>query len=96
MKIFISHPYANNISGNKLRNLELLYTLKEQYPEHLFLWPLLLFDYLTEDSKRAEVMEVCRLMILHIADELWVYGDTDGCRQEIEFAEKARIKIKRK
>ena len=95
-KVFVSHPYSDYPHERKLQNKRLIQELKDDYEDVLFLSPLLLFDYLDTDDNRVSVMEVCKKMIFFIADELWVYGDSEGCRQEIEFAEMAGVKIVKK
>jgi hypothetical protein len=37
------------------------------------------------DDKREEILQVC-FKIIDICDEVWVYGDSEGCRKEREYA----------
>ncbi len=96
-RVFLSHPYAGNPVQNKLKNLELLYVLKDEHPDVLFISPLLLFDYITSDEGiRDDIMRTCKDIITYCCDELWSYGDTEGCREEIEYAKKAGVPVFRK
>jgi len=95
-RVFLSHPYADNPAQNKLKNLELLYVLKDKYPDILFISPLLLFDYLTSDDAREDIMMFCKGMIMYLCDEVWSYGDSEGCKKEIEYAKKAGVPVYKK
>ena len=37
------------------------------------------------DLQREEIMRVC-FRLIDICDEVWVYGDSEGCRKEREYA----------
>jgi hypothetical protein len=37
------------------------------------------------DDKREEILQVC-FKIIDICDEVWIYGDSEGCKKEREYA----------
>ena len=93
-RVFVSYPFADNPAKNKLNNLELLYVLREKYPENLYISPLLLFDYLTSDEGiREDIMICCKGLITYLCDEVWSFGDSEGCMQEREYAKRAGIPV---
>jgi hypothetical protein len=38
-----------------------------------------------DDLQREEILQVCYRLI-DICDEVWIYGDSEGCRKEREYA----------
>lgn len=92
-KVFLSHPYASNPRLNTWKNRMIIIKLQEQYPDCLFISPLLLFG-LTEETPiiRRDIMQVCYHLI-DICDEVWIFGDSKGCRQEKKYAKKKDKKI---
>lgn len=97
MRIFISHPCGDNVPLRREQNRALIERLQRKYPDALFLSPLLLFDYMDDEGDfRDDIMQVCFEMIEYLADEVWVFGNSEGCREEVEFAESVGIPIKTK
>lgn len=83
MRIFISHPYASNPELNKIKVDKICRELvAEGYTP---ISPLHLFSFYDDDSNREEVLEVCYHLI-ECVDELWCYGDSEGCRLEMNYA----------
>jgi hypothetical protein len=84
MIIFVSHPYANDPKGNKKKADEICkYLLKQG---HLPLSPLHLFSFMENDTRRNEIMRIC-FELIQIADEVWIFGDSEGCQEEKSYAE---------
>ncbi|MGB9813517.1 MAG: DUF4406 domain-containing protein [Thermovenabulum sp.] len=82
-KVFISHPYKDDPEGNKKKVDKICRGLTGVLP----ISPLHLFSFMDSDNNREEIMEVCYKLI-DICDEVWVYGDSEGCRKEAEYAKK--------
>jgi hypothetical protein len=38
-----------------------------------------------DDLQREEILQVC-FRLIDICDEVWIYGDSEGCRMELEYA----------
>lgn len=88
--IFISHPYANAPEQNfKKVDKVCKYWLRQGY---IPISPLHLFSYMEDDRHRKTIMIVCKLLIL-ICGKMAIYGLTEGCKEELEFARKYSIKI---
>ena len=96
-RVFISHPFADDPKLNRKKNKELLKRLAVEYPNFLFISPLLLFDYVTEETKeiRNEIMLTCYNNIEY-CDALWVYGDSDGCNKELLYAANCGLDIEKR
>ena len=84
-RIFISHPFAGDPEGNRRRVDEICKNIKDALP----ISPMHLFGFIEEETEehREEIMRVCKRMI-DICDEVWIYGDSPGCREEKEYAKK--------
>ena len=95
-RVFISHPLQDNVPIRRGQNRELLERLQREHPDVLFISPLLLFDYLDEDDEdaRDDILATCCDLIEFICDEVWIFGNSEGCRIEREFAESIGIPIK--
>ncbi|MBO8161325.1 MAG: DUF4406 domain-containing protein [Thermosipho sp. (in: Bacteria)] len=81
MRIFVSHPYANNPELNKKKVEKICrYLVRKGY---IPISPIHLFSFYKNDQEadREEIMNICRHLI-RISDEVWIYGDSPGCRQE--------------
>ena len=92
-RIFVSYPVSDNPIKRKEENRALIERLQKENPDVLFISPLLLFD-MEDDEKRDEIMEVCKEIILNSCDEVWSFGDSEGCRCEREFAEMYGVPLK--
>ncbi len=90
-KVFISYPYADDPVANKKRVDKVCKLLVER-GDILPISPLHLFSFMENDNNRELVIEVCYRLI-DICDEIWVYGDSDGCRKEREYATKKNKKV---
>ena len=82
---FISHPFANNPEGNrkKVDKICKYWVKKGVIP----ISPLHLFSFYDNDSDREKILNICYKLI-DIADVVFIYGDSEGCRLEKEYAEK--------
>lgn len=94
LRVFVSHPLSDNVPVRRAQNRELMNTLNKEFPNVIFISPLLLFDYMDDDSKRDDILAICRLLIRHVCDEVWIFGDSSGCRMERDCAEDAGKEIK--
>ena len=92
-KIFISHPLTGNIKRNREKEKELTKKIIEA-GIGLPISPLQLFGFIEEETKeqRNPIMEICKDLI-KVCDEVWIYGDSPGCREEKEFAEEIGKKV---
>ena len=83
-RVFISHPFKDNPIENK-KKVDVI--CKELFEEGkvLPISPLHLFSYMTDDRYRNEIMEVCYDLI-SVCDEVWFYGESEGCKEEKKFA----------
>jgi len=82
--VFISHPYKDDPNGNKKRVDTICRELAER-DDILPISPLHLFSFMENDDKREEILQVC-FRLIDICDEVWTYGDSEGCRMELEYA----------
>ena len=83
-RVFISHPYKDDPMGNKKRVDTICRELAEK-GDLLPISPLHLFSFMKEDSNREEILRVC-FRLINICDEVWIYGDSEGCRREAQYA----------
>jgi hypothetical protein len=83
-RVFISHPYKDDPKGNKKQADTICRGLAEK--DDIFpISPLHLFSFMKDDSNREEILQVC-FRLIDICDEVWIYGDSEGCRMELEHA----------
>lgn len=83
-KVFVSHPYADDPAGNKLKVDAICKELvKEGY---IPISPLHLFSFYEEDADRDEIMQVCYRLI-GISDIVFIYGTSAGCKAEFNYAQ---------
>jgi len=83
-RVFISHPYKDDPERNKKRVDNICRELAEK-GDILPISPLHLFSFMEDDDSREEILQVC-FRLIDICDEVWVYGDSDGCRKERDYA----------
>ncbi len=93
LKVFISHPYSDNPEENKKKAEQICKLLIKE--GMLPISPLHLFSFSENDDARSEIMEVCYKLI-DISDEVWIYGFSEGCKLEKEYAIKNNKTIKSK
>lgn len=85
IKIFVSHPLAGDFEGNRRKVDKICkYLTRKGY---LPISPLHLFDFIEEETEdtRYEILDICYYLI-ELSDEVWIYGDSEGCRLEREYA----------
>ena len=82
--VFVSHPYKDDPKGNKKRVDAICRELAER-DDILPISPLHLFSFLENDDKREEILQVC-FRLIDISDEVWIYGNSEGCRKEKMYA----------
>lgn len=81
---FISHPYSASPEKNKKRvEKACKYWIKKGVVP---ISPLHLFSFYENDKEREKIMEFCYRLIDNV-DVVFVYGDSEGCRLEREYAE---------
>lgn len=90
-RVYISHPFSGDIEGNRKRVDAICRELNRR-GEVLPVSPVHLFSHMDDDSRREEVLAVC-LDLVEMVDELWVFGDSAGCREEVEMAERIGIPV---
>ena len=83
-RIFISHPYKNSPDVNKNKTQEICKQVMED--GHLPISPLHLFSFMNDDSARDDIIAWC-LDMINLCDEIWVFGDSEGCNIERIHAE---------
>jgi len=93
-RVFISHPCSDNPPVRRGQNRELIERLQRDNPDVLFISPLLMFDYLDDEDARDDILATCCDIIEFICDEVWIFGDSEGCQVERKFAESIGIPIK--
>lgn len=91
LRVYISHPLAGDIEGNRAKVDKICKALIAQ-GEVLPISPIHLFGYMEKDQHREEIMAV-DLDLIELCDELWVYGNSIGCLQEVGRAFKIGKKI---
>lgn len=81
---FISHPYAGNPKENKIKVDKICryWVKKGAIP----ISPLHLFMFYDDDSNREEILNIC-FKLIDMSDVIFIYGDSEGCRLEREYAE---------
>ena len=84
-RVFISHPYKDDPKGNKKRADSICRELAKG-KNVLPISPLHLFSFMEDDGKREEILQVC-FRLIDICDEVWIYGDSEGCRREAKYAQ---------
>jgi hypothetical protein len=82
--VLISHPYTDDPTGTNKRVDTICRELEER-DGILPISPLHLFSFMENDDKREEILQVC-FRLIDICDEVWIYGDSEGCRREAKYA----------
>ena len=90
-RVYISHPFSGDIEGNR-NKAEAICRELDRRGEVLPVSPIHLFSHMDDDSRRDEVLAVC-LDLLEMVDEMWVFGDSAGCREECEMAERIGLPV---
>ena len=94
--IFISHPLTSNIEENRKKEKQICKDIIAA-GEGLPISPLNMFGYIEkeEGELRENIMAICKRLI-DLSDEVWIYGDSQGCKEEQEYAAQQgkTIKIK--
>ena len=92
-RIFVSHPYKANPKTNKEKVDKICKEIIEQ--GYLPISPLHLFGFIEQEGMeiRRNILNFCMDLIVS-CDEVWIYGDSEGCRMEKEFAEEIGKPIK--
>ncbi len=82
-RVFVSHPFASDPVGNRVRVDIICHDLVKQ--GILPISPLHLFSFMENDDNREEILQVC-FGLIDICDEVWIYGDSEGCEKERDYA----------
>jgi hypothetical protein len=90
-RVFISHPFTSDPEGNRVRVDIICRDLVKQ--GILPISPLHLFSFMEDDLQREEMLQVC-FRLIDICDEVWVYGDSEGCRREAKYAKSVGKPVK--
>jgi len=95
-RVFVSHPFTGDSEGDRIKVDKICKQLEADgfFP----ISPLHAFSYKVDDSDRELVMESCFRMI-DFCDAVFIYGDSKGCKRELEYARRnsklVKIKYKR-
>ena len=81
--VFVSHPFSSDPEGNRVRVDIICHDLVEQ--GILPISPLHLFSFMDDDLQREEILQTC-FRLIDICDEVWIYGDSEGCKKERDYA----------
>lgn len=93
-RVFISHPFALDPDGNRRSADKICRDIISKNNDILPISPLHLFSYLDDEKgKRESIVQVCYRLI-DICDEVWVYGESEGCRLETSYAKSKGKTIK--
>jgi histidyl-tRNA synthetase len=87
-KVFISHPFSKNMLINKMNVEKICQEINGVIP----ISPLHLFSFMKDDKLRNEILKVC-FQLIDLCDEVWVYGNSEGCNKEVEYANTKGIKV---
>jgi len=82
--VFVSHPYKDDPKGNK-KLVDTICRELAKKDDILPISPLHLFSFVKDDSNREEILQVC-FRLIDICDEVWIYGDSEGCEKEKDYA----------
>lgn len=91
-KVYISHPFSENIADNAEKIREICQQVSDR--DILPIAPQLYLPYFVDElTQREKAMRFC-LELITLCDEVWVYGDhSQGMTQEIEFAQRQGIRV---
>ena len=89
-KVFISHPYSDNPIENIKKVDRICKELTIQGV--LAISPLHLFSYMESDRHREDIMQAC-IRVISICDEVWIYGNSKGCKIEERAAKAMGIRV---
>lgn len=89
--IFVSHPYASNPELNWQKVQEPVEYIARQ--GYIPISPLHLFRPLKDDKYRKTILWICAILIM-ICDEVWIYGNSKGCKYERRIAQLLKKKIR--
>src|SRR5690606_39462755 len=74
-----SDLFSSDPEGNRVRVDIICHDLVKQ--GILPISPLHLFSFMEDDLQREEILQVC-FRLIDISDEVWIYGDSEGCRKD--------------
>ena len=93
-KVFISHPCSADPERNREKADIICKRILEESDDILPISPLHLFSFFEEEAEyREDIMDTCKDLI-KTCDELWVYGDSKGCQEEVQYAESVGVPVK--
>lgn len=93
--VYVAHPLRGDVEEN-IKKATLICRELAQDRSVIPFSPLHAFDFMDVSGDQNMVMKYC-FALLSKVDELWVFGnwrESEGCQQEIEFAEKNSIPIR--
>ena len=94
-RVFISHPFKSDPESNKQKAEGICRELISK-GEILPISPLHLFSFVEDENGiREDIIQAC-FQIIETCDELWVYGNSKGCKREVELAKQVGVKVRRK
>ncbi|QRN86022.1 hypothetical protein JR334_01960 [Clostridia bacterium] len=89
-RIYISHPYAKDPEESKRKVDSICKEILEN-GEGLPISPLHMFSF-ADDTYRQPILSAC-MELVGIVDEMWMYGDSEGCNLEKQVANQLGIPV---
>lgn len=87
LKVFISHPLSGDLEANRRKVDKICRNFLNK--GILPISPVHLFSFIDEETPelREEILEAC-CKLIHLADAVIVFGDSEGCKVEEAYARK--------
>lgn len=89
-RVYISHPYAEAPEENK-EKVEAICKDLMKTGIVLPISPLHLFSFATDEHRRP-ILTAC-MELVSVTDEVWMYGDSEGCKLEAQVAKQLGIPV---
>lgn len=92
-KVFISHPFISDPVKNRIRVEKICKYLARH--DILPISPLHLFMFIEKETPtlRKDIMTVCKQLI-DKCEEVWIFGDSSGCREEEQYAKRTGKRVR--
>jgi hypothetical protein len=90
IKVFVSHEFSKDPITNKAKVDKLCCDILGE--GYLPISPIHLFSFIKNENQREEIIKMC-FKLIELCDEVWVYGESEGCILEKEYALKINKKV---
>lgn len=96
-RVFISHPFAGDPERNRKEVEKICKEIVATHEEIIPISPLHMFSFFKVEAEnyREEIMSIC-FDLIDFCDEVWIYGESKGCRREWEYAVKKNKEVVKK